>query len=76
MAAGLNAVDQRSMLSPSISLTPCIKVCVIDAATGLCTGCARSLQEIAAWSTMSDAERSRIMSELPARRQLSTAVDV
>ncbi len=48
--------------------TPCIKVCAIDPAKGLCTGCARTLGEIARWSTMSDAERRRIMSELPARR--------
>ncbi|WP_103173389.1 DUF1289 domain-containing protein [Paracoccus sp. SY] len=28
--------------------SPCIKVCVIDPATRLCTGCWRSLDEIAA----------------------------
>jgi uncharacterized protein len=49
-------------------LTPCIKVCVIDAATGLCAGCARSLAEIAAWAGMTDCERQRIMRDLPARR--------
>lgn len=49
-------------------LTPCIKVCVIDAATGLCTGCGRSLSEIAGWAAMTDFERQRIMRELPARR--------
>jgi predicted Fe-S protein YdhL (DUF1289 family) len=49
-------------------LTPCIKVCAIDAATGLCAGCGRSLSEIAGWSAMSDPERRRIMRELPERR--------
>jgi predicted Fe-S protein YdhL (DUF1289 family) len=49
-------------------LTPCIKVCVIDAATGLCAGCARSLAEIAGWGAMTDGERQRIMRDLPARR--------
>jgi predicted Fe-S protein YdhL (DUF1289 family) len=48
--------------------TPCIKVCVIDAKTGLCTGCGRSLVEIASWTTMTDGERRRIMRELPARQ--------
>jgi hypothetical protein len=48
--------------------TPCINVCVIDASTGLCVGCSRSLQEIAGWAVMTDAERQRVMRDLPARR--------
>ncbi|MET0193529.1 MAG: DUF1289 domain-containing protein [Hyphomicrobiaceae bacterium] len=48
--------------------SPCIKVCVIDPATGLCAGCLRSRGEIAAWTAMTDTERRRIMAELPARR--------
>lgn len=48
--------------------TPCINVCVIDAATGLCAGCARTLAEIAAWSGLDASERRRIMAELPERR--------
>ena len=57
--------------------SPCINVCAIDPATGLCAGCARSLAEIAGWAAMTDAERRRIMRELPARRvqaRLSTGV--
>jgi predicted Fe-S protein YdhL (DUF1289 family) len=38
--------------------SPCMSVCRIDAATGLCEGCLRSLDEIAAWSTL-DAEGKR-----------------
>jgi predicted Fe-S protein YdhL (DUF1289 family) len=30
-------------------------------------GCLRSIDEIAAWTRMSDAERRRIMAELPGR---------
>ena len=52
--------------------TPCIKVCVIDPATALCRGCLRSLNEIAAWSAMSEAERRRVMAMLPDRRSLVT----
>jgi predicted Fe-S protein YdhL (DUF1289 family) len=47
--------------------TPCIKVCFIDPADGLCTGCRRSRHEIARWSSYSDAERRRIMQELKSR---------
>ncbi|HKA76176.1 MAG TPA: DUF1289 domain-containing protein [Pseudolabrys sp.] len=47
--------------------TPCIKICTLDARQGLCLGCARTIDEIARWSTMSASERTRVMSELPAR---------
>lgn len=33
----------------------------------LCRGCGRTLEEIAAWSTLTDTERRRIMAALPAR---------
>jgi uncharacterized protein len=47
--------------------TPCIKICTLDARQGLCLGCGRTIDEIARWSTMSASERTRVMSELPAR---------
>ena len=48
--------------------SPCIKVCVMDARTGLCKGCYRSLDEIGGWGQMSDAEREAVMAELDARK--------
>jgi hypothetical protein len=48
-------------------LSPCIKVCAIDPASGLCAGCGRSLDEIARWSSFSDAERAHIMAHLAGR---------
>jgi predicted Fe-S protein YdhL (DUF1289 family) len=47
--------------------TPCINVCVLDPTTGLCRGCGRNVDEIASWGTISDAERKRIMADLPQR---------
>jgi predicted Fe-S protein YdhL (DUF1289 family) len=47
--------------------TPCIKVCTLDSKSLLCTGCGRSLEEIARWGSMSDAERAAIMATLPER---------
>jgi len=47
--------------------SPCIKVCVIDKAGGLCSGCGRTLDEIARWGGMSESERARIMAALPER---------
>jgi predicted Fe-S protein YdhL (DUF1289 family) len=49
-------------------VSPCINVCTMDAATRLCAGCGRTLDEIARWGAMSDAERAAIMRELPARQ--------
>ena len=48
--------------------SPCIKVCQMDPQRGLCLGCRRSLEEIARWSSMSDAERQRVMDALPSRK--------
>ncbi|MGC2410692.1 MAG: DUF1289 domain-containing protein [Methyloceanibacter sp.] len=54
--------------------TPCIDVCEIDAISGLCVGCGRSLDEIASWAAMSEEERRAIMAILPARQtQAATA---
>jgi predicted Fe-S protein YdhL (DUF1289 family) len=43
--------------------SPCNRVCTIDPDTDLCLGCGRSLDEITAWTRMSDAERARVMAE-------------
>jgi predicted Fe-S protein YdhL (DUF1289 family) len=54
--------------------TPCVKICVIDKATRQCTGCLRTLDEIARWSSFTSLERRRIMNELPTRtRAVTTA---
>jgi predicted Fe-S protein YdhL (DUF1289 family) len=53
---------------PAPIKTPCIKVCVVDGESGLCLGCFRTLSEVASWAQFSDAERERLMAELPARR--------
>lgn len=52
---------------PRSIATPCVKVCVVDGASGHCLGCRRTLSEIAGWSGFTDEERARITAELPAR---------
>ena len=49
--------------------TPCIKVCLVDGPSGLCVGCLRSLEEIAAWGRLTPEARERLMAELPSRRE-------
>ena len=48
--------------------SPCISVCRLDPATGWCEGCLRTIDEIAAWGSMSPARREEVLAELPARR--------
>ena len=47
--------------------SPCVKICVIHPEARLCTGCLRSLDEIAGWSRMSADQRRAVMAELPSR---------
>ena len=48
--------------------SPCIDICEMDAASGLCRGCLRTLDEIGGWSGLSEADRLRIMNALSSRR--------
>lgn len=47
--------------------SPCISVCRMDAATGLCEGCFRTLEEIAEWGMASDAEKRAMWATLVER---------
>ncbi len=49
--------------------SPCVNVCRMSAATGLCEGCLRTLDEIAAWSTLSDEARLEVWQALEQRRE-------
>ncbi|HZX30284.1 MAG TPA: DUF1289 domain-containing protein [Rhodocyclaceae bacterium] len=53
------------MMVPS----PCINVCKMDAGTGLCAGCFRTLDEIAAWSSAGDETRLDILDKVAQRRR-------
>ena len=48
--------------------SPCINICRMDAASGYCEGCRRTLEEIAGWSAYSDSEKRAVPARLPARQ--------
>lgn len=48
--------------------SPCIGVCRMDARSGWCEGCLRTLDEIAAWSTMGDDDKRAVWEQLRRRR--------
>ncbi|MCW5624148.1 MAG: DUF1289 domain-containing protein [Burkholderiales bacterium] len=54
--------------------SPCIQVCTMDAATGLCQGCQRTLDEIARWGALSSAEK-RVVLDRVAERRAAAAID-
>ena len=58
------------MRDPAEMVSPCVSLCVIDAPTGLCAGCYRTLAEIASWVDLSPTARHVVMDEVRRRRAL------
>lgn len=62
---------QAVLMQASNVPSPCISVCRMDAAAQWCTGCWRSLEEIAAWSRLDDAAKRHIWADIVRRSQHS-----
>ncbi|MFZ5545422.1 MAG: DUF1289 domain-containing protein [Pseudomonadota bacterium] len=58
--------DPRWPLDPVPS--PCINICRMSPATGLCEGCLRTIDEIAAWSTLDDEAKNAVWTAIEQRR--------
>ncbi len=52
---------------PATVTSPCIKVCVVHPEARICIGCHRTLDEIAGWTRMTEAERAAVVADLPGR---------
>lgn len=48
--------------------SPCTSICTIDAETGLCAGCYRTLDEIAGWIDLSAEQKRTLLATLLIRR--------
>lgn len=55
--------------------SPCISVCRMDAATALCVGCLRTIDEIAAWGMLDDDARRDVWTEIARRRARIAVVE-
>jgi predicted Fe-S protein YdhL (DUF1289 family) len=53
--------------------SPCINVCRMDAQSGLCVGCLRTLEEIAAWGTLGEEAKRTVWAVIEQRRTTSPA---
>jgi predicted Fe-S protein YdhL (DUF1289 family)/acyl-coenzyme A thioesterase PaaI-like protein len=49
--------------------SPCVDVCRMNAETGFCDGCLRTIGEIAAWSASDDDAKRAILARVDSRRQ-------
>lgn len=47
--------------------SPCVEICQIDQASGLCIGCRRTLREIGEWPTLSAEDKRALLAELERR---------
>lgn len=56
-------------MNAPIVASPCTGVCRIDADSGWCVGCLRSIDEIVAWASSDDRDKRRVLALLPQRRQ-------
>ena len=55
-------------MSQKKAKSPCIGICKIGKATGLCKGCLRSKQEIKGWKTLSKSERRDVLEAIVERK--------
>jgi predicted Fe-S protein YdhL (DUF1289 family) len=53
--------------------SPCVRECVIDATSGYCQGCNRTLREISYWTTYTAAEQRALLTTLEQRKTAAPA---
>ena len=53
--------------------SPCVSVCRIDPASGLCVGCLRTIDEIANWGAMPPEQRVEVWRLIAERREAKEA---
>ena len=53
--------------------SPCINVCRMNSANGLCTGCLRTIDEIVAWSSLPDDAKRNVWQLIAQRRASPSA---
>ncbi len=54
---------------PQYVPSPCVKVCQLDPATGMCRGCYRTLDEIADWVEYTPEEKLAVLALVQQRRE-------
>ena len=65
--------NRLAVSEPAAVPSPCIDVCAIDPRSGLCAGCLRTLDEIAAWGALGEREKRAVWKLLGQRRRALAA---
>jgi len=54
--------------APAQDDSPCVHICLMDYAQGLCIGCHRTLDEITYWATYTAARKNEVLATVAKRR--------
>lgn len=66
----MNTIAERAQIAIATERnvpSPCTSLCRMRAADGLCEGCSRTLDEIARWAQLSDAQKRAVWQQLAQR---------
>jgi uncharacterized protein len=55
--------------APMDTPSPCINICRMHEASGLCEGCLRTIDEIAAWSTLDNEAKRAVWAAIEVRHE-------
>ena len=62
-------LDAAQRRQPGVAVpSPCVSVCRLDEASGLCVGCHRTLAEIGAWSRLDDDAKLQVWRAIEQRQ--------
>ncbi len=67
LAASARLERASALNDPQTAASPCMSVCQMDATTGLCIGCLRTLDEIAQWGNADAAFKRTVWANIEAR---------
>jgi len=57
------------MLPPRHVPSPCVKICVLDPASGMCRGCYRTIEEVAQWVEYTTEEKLGVLERVAQRKK-------
>jgi predicted Fe-S protein YdhL (DUF1289 family) len=68
--------ERRRLLFDSSVPSPCVSVCQMEEASGLCLGCRRTIEEIRDWIILTPDEKRAVLARIEERKQrLASAGD-
>ena len=63
MTEAVASLAQRAAAARAVAAdlpSPCISICRMNSESGFCEGCLRTIEEIAGWSGMTDADKRSV----------------